>query len=112
MLGNYSADGDVEHTDIKQAISTFLGTGDSDHQSYQFINFEDYPKFELDGENVTAPFIDKLLAKVCSDSDKNPLYTEYQKNKKTKLAKNYALMRIPEVQSKISDLLFLCAFKI
>lgn len=111
MLGNYSAEGDAQHNDIKSSISNFLDEGDRSNLDYQFINFEDYPKFELDGEKVTAPFIDKLLAKVCNDSEKNPLFVEFKKNKKTKLARNFALLRIPEVQSKISDLLFYAHLK-
>jgi DNA phosphorothioation-dependent restriction protein DptF len=111
MLGNYSAEGDEQHGDIKHSISKFLAATHPSNPRYEFINFEDYPKFELDGEKVTAPFIDKLLAKICSDSDKNPLFTEYKKNKKTRLARNFTLLRIPEVRSKISDLLFYAHLK-
>ena len=111
MLGNYSAEGDVQHNDIKNSITKFLDENDRSNLEYHFINFEDYPKFELDGETVTAPFIDKLLAKVCKDSDKNPLFTEFKKNKRSKLARNFALLCIPEVQSKISDLLFYAHLK-
>lgn len=111
MLGNYSAEGDEEHDDIKNSISRFLAENHRSNPKYEFVNFEDYPKFELDGESVTAPFIDKLLEKVCSDSDKNPLFTEYKKNKKTELARNFTLLCIPEVRSKISDLLFYAHLK-
>lgn len=77
ILLNFSREGDVEHTHIKDAINSYIQTGDS-QKNIVFINFEDYSKFEMIKDNVTSTFIHQLLDNVTQKLPDNPFYQAYQ----------------------------------
>lgn len=107
MLGNFAADGDGVHADIKTSIDQFLSGQPVKSNEHVFINFEKHPKFELQGDEIKAPFIGPLLERICAADDKNPIYVESkQGNQSTELHRNYALLCVPEVQQRICSLLF------
>ena len=60
-------EGADEHLDIKEAIKEYLDRAESD-EFYQFISFDDYPKYGMYDEKVEAPFVDTLA------DDSNPFY--------------------------------------
>ncbi|WP_051785967.1 DNA phosphorothioation-dependent restriction protein DptF [Endozoicomonas numazuensis] len=104
MLGNYAEEGSEEHSNIKQSIKAFL-KNDFDHiyTNHIFLNFEDYPKFEPDNDQIIAPFIESLLLKLTVASDDNPFYQAWKQEEgaNTTLHVNYRLLLYPEVQQVI-----------
>jgi DNA phosphorothioation-dependent restriction protein DptF len=107
MLGNFAAEGDETHADIKTSIKYFLAGDNIANETHRFINFEDYPKFELKGDDIKAPFVGPLLNRICAQVEKNPLYAQSTKDPRNKhLRRNYRLLCIPEVQQCICSLLF------
>jgi len=103
MLFNFQNTGDERHTAIKQAITRFVN-GERSFDNYQFLSFEDYPKFSLDEGKVGSDFVSQLLAKVSAADDRNPLYRAYLKDtdKHQRLIyKNYHILQESEVQALI-----------
>jgi DNA phosphorothioation-dependent restriction protein DptF len=112
MLGNFEAAGDEAHADIKRSIKQFLAGDNIANETHRFINFEDYPKFELKGVEIKAPFVGPLLNRICAQVEKNPLYIQSIQDTRNKhLRKNYRLLCIPEVQQRICSLLFYAHLK-
>ncbi|EGF24923.1 dnd system-associated protein 3 [Rhodopirellula baltica WH47] len=112
MLGNFAADGDEVHVDIKTSISQFLAGEIVSKGEHTFINFATYPKFDLSGDEIKAPFIGPLLKRICAADDKNPIYTESLRgNTSSNLHLNYALLCVPKVQQRIGSLLFYAHLK-
>ncbi len=112
MLGNFAEDGRQIHSDIRDSIENFLTGGASSNAEHVFINFERYPKFELRGNAIEAPFIGQIIARICANSDKNPIYTQWKKApNSTEIHRNYALLCVPEVQKRICALLFYAHLK-
>ncbi len=112
MLGNFAADGNEVHADIKTSIREFLAVQRSVNEEHVFINFEEYPKFELDGDEIDAPFIFPLLQRICMPLENNPIYEEFQRETETSsLACNYGLLCVLEVQKRICSLLFYAHLK-
>lgn len=112
MLGNFAADGDESHDDIKSSINLFLAGKDVLNDEHTFINFETYPKFDLAGDEIKATFIGPLLKRICAEDDTNPIYTESLRgNTSSNLHLNYALLRVPEVQQRVCSLLFYAHLK-
>lgn len=107
MLGNYAEEGNNEG--VKQSIRDFL----DDHipqDEYVYLNFEKYPKFELEQSGHTSKFAKQLLQRICA-ADNNIIRQYYDKelasdNKDKKLCANYELLSVNEVQDVIIDLLF------
>lgn len=109
MLGNYAASG--SDTFIQDNIRNYL-QNDSCDDEFVFINFEDYPKFEIDGNGYTADFPAKILKRL-TRSEGNLLREVFEEDKsrltdlKSRiLFANYELLSIPEVQEVIIQLLF------
>ncbi|UTW49820.1 DNA phosphorothioation-dependent restriction protein DptF [Bacterioplanoides sp. SCSIO 12839] len=103
MLFNFQNSGDERHEEIKQAIGRFI-SGERSFDNYQFLSFEDYPKFSLDEGKVGSDFVSELLAKVTAADEKNPLYRAYLKDadKYHQLVyQNYRILQEPEVQALI-----------
>ena len=103
MLFNFQNSGDERHAGVKQAISRFIN-GERSFDQYQFLNFEDYPKFSSEKGSVGSDFISKLLRKVTAADDKNPLYRAYLKDEvrhQQLLYENYRILQDPEVQALI-----------
>ena len=107
MLGNYIEEGQNEQ--IKQSIKSFLDD-DITPDEHIFLNFEKYPKFELQQSGHSSKFAKQLLQRICAP-DNNIIRQFYDKelvspNKDKKLCANYDLLSIDEVQDVIVDLLF------
>jgi len=112
MLGNFSVDGGKIHADIRDSIRNFLVGTASTNTEHVFINFERYPKFELKGCAIEAPFIGQIIERICRDNDKNPIYMQWkQAPNSTDIHRNYAILCVPEVQKRICTLLFYAHLK-
>ncbi|WP_160169826.1 DNA phosphorothioation-dependent restriction protein DptF [Marinospirillum insulare] len=110
MLGNYSQEGANER--IKSAIAKYLETGEQ-QSDVHFINFEDFPKFELDDSGLRVKFAEELLDKLTSNSELNPFYKACQFTKENKpsleeqiLIANYELLCLSAVKKTVIELLF------
>jgi DNA phosphorothioation-dependent restriction protein DptF len=112
MLGNFATDGAEEHKDICESIRNFLGKGKESNSEHIFINFEQFPKFELKNENFKATFIGPILKRICAPVRENPIYLKWkQEPNNTNLHRNFALLCIPEIQEQICLLLFYAHLK-
>ena len=105
MLGNYAEEGNPEHSQIIRSIQAFL-KDDKENiaPEHNFLNFEDFPKFESDNDQVIAPFIEALLIKVTQNSSNNPFYQAWLNEKDVvpgTLHTNYRLLQFPEIQQVI-----------
>ena len=106
MLGNYAADGDSTHADIKTAITTYLEKGGIDSSICSFVDFRNYPKFKITSKHVDAQFIGQLLERLVTSEAKNPFFVAFQRaNPESQVARNFYLLQIPEVREKILDVL-------
>lgn len=76
MLGNYAED--AEQSSIKTKLKKYLELKE-DSNNFKFINFEDYPKFEITENGYSSEFITKILNRITSP-DSN-IYELYQKDK-------------------------------
>ena len=112
MLGNFAEDGGQIHGDIRDSIKNFLTGGALSNAEHVFINFERYPKFELKGIAIEAPFIGRIIERICAKIDENPIYMLWnQAPNSTDIHRNYALLCVPEVQKRICTLLFYAHLK-
>lgn len=107
MLGNYAEEG--KHEQIKESIKSFL-EGDRSQNEHVFLNFEKYPKFELQETGHTSKFVKHLLQRICA-TDNNIIRQYFDKeltsaHKDKKLCANFELLSVNEVQDVIVDLLF------
>lgn len=107
MLGNYAEEGTNEQ--VKQSIKSYLDE-DITQDEHIYLNFEKYPKFELQQNGHSSKFAKQLLQRICAKED-NIIRQYYDKelassNKNKKLCANYELLSIDEVQDVIVDLLF------
>lgn len=107
MLGNYAEEG--QHEFIKQSIKSYLD-GDVVQDEHIYLNFEKYPKFELEQNGHSSKFAKQLLQRICA-ADDNIIRQYYDRelispNKDKKLCANYELLSINEVQDVVVDLLF------
>ena len=97
--------------DVISNLSIF----DADDYSNRFdcefisvISFSDYYIFEFDGEHpdkVKSKFISNLFTKITDDSDDNPFYEAYSRDKKNSInnpvIKNYEFFKMQNVQNMI-----------
>lgn len=107
MLGNYAEEG--QHEQIKESIRSFLDD-DISQDEHVYLNFEKYPKFELQESGHTSKFAKQLLQRICATED-NIIRQYFDKelassHKDKKLCANYELLSVNEVQDVIVDLLF------
>ena len=103
MLFNFQNTGDARHAGVKEAIGRFIN-GERAFDQYQFLSFEDYPKFSLEKGAVGSEFISELLRKVTAADEKNPLYRAYlneESNHQQLPYENYRILQEPEVQTLI-----------
>ena len=105
MLGNYAEEGAEEHGAIIRSIRAFLDDRHDDISSeHVFLNFEDFPKFEPENDQIVAPFIQDLLTKITQSTQENPFYAAWQREAATMsgtLYANYRLLQYPEIQQVI-----------
>lgn len=108
VLLNYAREGNDEHHDIKEKIKNYDKTH-NDSDDIKFINFEDYPKFEMDGEKITSTFIESLLQRVSNSSENNPFYLAYENDLSQNIRyidhQNFYLLGLKPIQDRIVELL-------
>lgn len=109
MLGNYAEEGSDEK--IKEGIRAYLNREEHSDELI-FINFEDYPKFQIGEYGYHADFPEKLLSRITKHDD-NLLRQLFDKDKEIltdidskRLFSNYELLSQSSVQEIIIDLLF------
>ena len=108
ILLNYAREGSNDHVDIKNAIDRY-DKEDKDSSNIKFINFENYPKFEIDNDEITSHFIHQLLEVITQDSEENPFYKAYREDLKnnhfTIGHQNFYLLTQKPIQKSIVQLL-------
>lgn len=109
MLGNYAEEGADET--IKEGIRAYLNREEYSDELI-FINFEDYPKFQIGEHGYHADFPEKLLSRI-TRKENNLLRQLFYKDKELfndvdskRLFANYELLTLPSVQEVIINLLF------
>lgn len=65
MLGNYAEE--AASSELRQVLKNYLNNKENS-QGFDFINFEDYPKFEITTEGYKADFVTSLLNKITDPS--------------------------------------------
>ena len=102
---------DTNFEKINTAISKFLNEK-KDSDNIYFINFEDYPKFKFEDNQIQSPFIQNLLAKITNEADRNPFYKAFKEDQdKSIIHKNYKLLCNTFIQKSIIDLLIITNLK-
>ena len=108
VLLNYTREGSEKHDDIKSKIKLY-DTEPSANNDIKFINFEDYPKFEMQEGNITSVFITSLLEKISILSEENPFFNAYQNDLKQNIRyidhQNFYLLGLKPIQNRIIELL-------
>lgn len=109
MLGNYAEEGRNEL--FKTAIYRYLDKSEG-ADLINFIDFENYPKFQIDSDGYSAEFTEKFLQKLTA-VDNNIIRQVFDKDvlehcdeESRKLQVNYELLSMPMVQKVIIELLF------
>ncbi|MFK5894112.1 MAG: DNA phosphorothioation-dependent restriction protein DptF [Pseudomonadota bacterium] len=108
MLGNFSEEGSTSHETLKANIKSFLKTKNAIQKQCYFIDFESFPKFDLNTDSHTSDFIQQILFKLTDPVDSNPFFVLYEQERKDgdeMLSANFRLLSIKSVQSIIIDLL-------
>jgi DNA phosphorothioation-dependent restriction protein DptF len=110
MLGNYAEEG--KNLLIRSKISAYLKNKNEPDGAVTFINFEDYPKFEISDEGYKCDFAKKLLERI-TQRENNIIRQLLEKEKleqsdpaSLRLIANFELLSLPSVQKVIIDLLF------
>ncbi len=108
MLGNYEQEG--LNTLFKSAIKAYQHNK-TQMAGFTFVNFEDYPKFQVTPNGIQADFARKILARITSPD--SMLFDVYQQDsayqpdaESQRVVINYRLLCVPEVQDVIVELLF------
>ena len=108
MLLNFAREGDILHNDIKSDIKTY-DLNKQSSKNVHFINFEDYPKFQMLGDSISSTFILDLIKKIALKSDSNPFYMAFKSDLKNNIRlldhQNFYLLGLEPVQNRIVELL-------
>ena len=109
MLGNYAEEG--QNQLIRSKISKYLKNKNIQDDTTIFINFEDYPKFEIGEDGYSCDFAKKLLERI-TQQENNIIRQLIEKEKlqqndvsTLRLIANFELLSLPSVQKVIIDLL-------
>ena len=109
MLGNYAEEG--QNQLIRSKISEYLKNKNTQDDTAIFINFEDYPKFEIGEDGYKCDFAEKLLQRITQPKD-NIIRQLLEKEKAqlldpstSRLIANFELLSLSSVQKVIIDLL-------
>lgn len=107
MLGNYAEE--AELPSIKEKIKKYLELKEKS-DDFNFINFEDYPKFEITEDGYKSEFITRILTRITSPTSK--LYELFLKEESEGLNSvdhlkfiNYKLLCSEHVQKVLVELL-------
>ncbi|MEH6625625.1 MAG: DNA phosphorothioation-dependent restriction protein DptF [Motiliproteus sp.] len=108
MLANFEREGDGKHQAVKDAILQFLDNQQSTGR-FTFLDFEAFPKFKIEGAEVSSAFFSGLLDRVVRD-DQNNKFRDYfnqalATNQDKKLIANFTLLRDRSVQKVVVELL-------
>ncbi|MBY5993678.1 DNA phosphorothioation-dependent restriction protein DptF [Ferrimonas balearica] len=111
MLANFAKEGDARHSEIKTAIEDFLSQSELNSSQFQFLDFEDYPKFYFsEDQAASSEFTSMLLDKLTRQDETNPFYCIAQREGSVqdsqKLLANFKMLAIPEVQNVLITNLF------
>ncbi|WP_119394092.1 DNA phosphorothioation-dependent restriction protein DptF [Salinibius halmophilus] len=111
MLANFAREGSEHLNSVKSAINTFLTGKPQPTDKIQFLDFEAFPKFRFDREEVSAPFFSKLINQVVVE-DKGNRFNDYligeiqlANQGDRLLVSNFLLLRDATVQKCIVELL-------
>lgn len=107
MLGNYAEE--AENIKLREVLKKYLDNKESNTE-FEFINFENYPKFEITKDGYKSDFVSQLLKKV---TDKNSMLYKAFINEEVEGLKsinhfkfvNYKLLCQEGVQQVIIELL-------
>lgn len=107
MLGNYAEEAD--NFEVRKKLKKYLELKEVSHD-FNFINFEDYPKFEITKDGYKSEFISRILQRITSPSSE--LYKLFLKDELEGLNGkdylkfiNYRLLCDEKVQKVIVELL-------
>ncbi|ALH94678.1 DNA phosphorothioation-dependent restriction protein DptF [Acinetobacter equi] len=107
MLGNYAEE--AELLSVREKIKKYLEQKDSS-DDFNFINFEDYPKFEIVEDGYKSEFITRILTRITSPTSK--LYELFIKEESTGIDSvdclkfvNYKLLCNEQIQKVLIELL-------
>ena len=81
---------------------------DSDSH-FQYVSFSDFNIFTLTENGVKSEFIEKIIARVATDDDKNPFHKKYCSmnncplSEKCPVRHNYEFLMIPQVQKNLAS---------
>ncbi|MCV6590964.1 MAG: DNA phosphorothioation-dependent restriction protein DptF [Marinobacterium sp.] len=110
MLGNYQQDGSRDHLKIRKAIARFLIEKETQVDNIGFLDFEAFPKFRIEENEVESDFFSGLLDKIVRDTEHNPFRAAFELSTQDagerQLCANYRLLRLQPVQRVIVELLF------
>ena len=108
MLLNFAREGDPSHTDIKNSIKAY-DLNKISSENIHFINFEDYPKFQMLDDSISSTFILELIKKIALKSDSNPFYKTFKNDLENNIKlidhQNFYLLGLEPVQKRIVELL-------
>ncbi|BBB31486.1 DNA phosphorothioation-dependent restriction protein DptF [Neptunomonas japonica] len=108
MLANFEREGADEHCTVKAAIKQFLNTQESSDR-FTFLDFEAFPKFKIEGTEVSSAFFNALLDRVVRDDQGNKFRDCFNQalalNQDKKLIANVLLLRDRSVQKVVVELL-------
>tara|TARA_R100000322_G_scaffold170480_2_gene146503 strand:+ start:1199 stop:2848 length:1650 start_codon:yes stop_codon:yes gene_type:complete len=114
MLFNFASQGHPRHERIRNAIESYLQSGDEISPSYKFLNFEKYPKFSIEDGKTGSSFISELISRAVASTESNPLHRAYleavQTNPST-LTLNYELLQHEQVRERVVHLLLSARLK-
>lgn len=114
MLFNFASQVHPRHENIRNAIESYLQSGDEISVSYNFLNFEQYPKFSIEDGKTGSSFISELFSRVVASIENNPLHLAYLDAVRTNpstLTLNYELLKHEQVRDRIVHLLLSARLK-
>lgn len=84
-------------------------TENRNHDYFELISFSDYQPFELTEKGPVSSYYSTLLERIVNNSDDNPFYQAYKKDKQNKISgffiDNYELLMSSKVRERIVSLL-------
>lgn len=114
IMINFINEVNDEFEQIQEAIQNFLNQKLSNENIF-FINFEDYPKFYMEDNNIKSPFIKNIFKRITQKTEDNPFYNAYIEdidNQNLLIEhKNLQLLSNEHIQNNIIHLLVISNLK-
>lgn len=99
---------------IQEAIQNFLNKNENSENIF-FINFENYPKFYMENNDIKSPFIKNIFKRITQNTEDNPFqkaYKEDMDNQDLSIEhKNLQLLSNEYIQNNIINLLVISNLK-